>query len=153
MDNIYSYIGNLCLVIYIIALLFDLIKIKETNKILQTVLGLVLILNIFYPLNKIDTQSVFNSLEFYSITVNEEENTELIIENAKLLIENDIKKTLEEKNISYNDVSLHIHKENGSFLIKEINIYGSDEERKEEILKLLSDIVNEDVIFFRGEYG
>ncbi len=153
MQDIYNNIGSLCLAIYIIGLLFNLIKIKHTYKIMQTVLGLILILNILSPFQKFDLNLAIETFDFENIEIDNNENIDFIIENAALIIKNDIENILNEKNISYKDVSVHIHKENESFYIKEISIYGSEENKNKQIIELLEEIASEECIIFRGEYG
>ncbi len=153
MKSVYSYIGSICLLIYIIGILFNLIKIKHTNKIMQTVLGLVLLLNIISPIYNQEFYIDINSLEVQSMQIDKGENEEYIIENAKLILENEIKEELNQKNIAYNDVTVHIHKENENFLIKEISINGSEEAEKETVIDILSEYTNKECIIFRGEYG
>ncbi len=152
MQDIYSNIGSLCLAIYIIGILFNLIKIKHTNKIMQTVLGLVLILNILSPFQKIDLDLIIETFAISEIEMDTQESIDFVIENASLVIKNDIENLFNEKNIAYKDVSVHIYKENENFFIKEISIYGSEDDEKSKIIELLKEIVNEECVIFRGEY-
>ncbi len=153
MDNVFSVIGAVCILVYLVGIILNLIKIEHTNKIIQTVLACFLIVNVFSNNLSFNYEEIFYFEEF---SINDEDlknNEEFIIENAtNILIEN-IKTKLKSKNLSYTDVFVHIYKQNDSFIIQEIEIYGSEELHKTEIINTLEDIAPKECITFGGVNG
>ena len=143
MGDMFRGIGLLCLYGYVTGLILNIIDVSYTGKAIRLVVVLYIISNVITPLKtvelKIDTD-IFPAEN----KVADESERYILTETAKK-IEQIICSRLDEKNISYTTVDVHINEEEDGFNISDITIYGASTDIM-NIKRFLNDIVSEDKI-------
>ncbi|MBQ6929214.1 MAG: hypothetical protein IJN27_02790 [Oscillospiraceae bacterium] len=79
----------------------------------------------------------------------EELNNE-VLSKTEYELEQIIKKRLDEKNISYNQISVHILEQNGVVSVDEISVEGTDADEN-DILDLIADMTDSETRVKTGE--
>ena len=147
MENLYRSAGVLCIIGYISGLMLNLVNTTQTQKAIRLVTALYIISVTFTGFDYVEP---LKFAEIEDVVVKREAADEEIINYAAEYLCNDIENLLYEKNIDYDDVTVHINKQTGKAEISEITIYGAENESKDEILFLLSDTYKQDIIKFEG---
>jgi len=151
MEKIVNSIGALCISVFIMGMLYQLGAFEKTAKTIKFVIAIYIVLtviNSFENLN-FNLQNTDFTTQYYQQDINRDFQNEIIKETAREL-ENVIKNRLEEKNIAYNSVEVHILEQNGNLTADKIfieceNIYAQDIER------CISDIADETTKIIIGD--
>ena len=96
------------------------------------------------------TNSINDNITEFSYEQNSDYLKEKIINETEKEIKELIKNRLDEKNISYNGISLHILEQNGNLIVKEINI-DCTENNKKDIYNCIEDIISKESEIKIGE--
>lgn len=147
MESIFKVIGTLCITAYIVGLVSNMTEVNDTGKAVRLVCVLV-ILSSFLTKGEIEEITYNNIFETYSNVDIQMSTVEYIMESVKENIENEIKKELDEKNICYTDVFVHIYKQSNKFKIEKIIIYGVNSREKQYASEIINNIAeNENIIY------
>ena len=135
METLQKIIGILCITGYVTGLLSEFIPAAYVNKAIRLTVALYIISNAIIPLN--------NLFDIFEISITEsvaysDEVEIFIIENTEKELEKKISQELDNKNISYYDVDVNIHKQSESLQIEKINVYGIADNQKAEAEKVLA---------------
>lgn len=151
MDNLAKTIGILCVSVMAMGILYNLGSFAVTDKVIKFVISVYIIVAVFGSLKDVDFKVKTDGIvaDIYQQDMSDMLKSEIILQTEKDLTEI-VKKRLEEKNISYNDISLHILEQNGSLEIKKIMI-DCPETSKQAVLGCLQDLVTEDTQIVTGE--
>ncbi len=143
MDVLLKSIGMLCTLGYVTGLLINLTPANHTQKAIRLVAVLYILSSVLYPLQSISLDFEYLDTENYDIKTDAQD---YVIEQSAYKIKNIILQRLNEKNISYTDIIVHINKQNDGLQISGISLYGIAE--KEQTANLLQDITTADKINF-----
>ena len=151
MTGIAKTVGVLCVSVMAMGILYDLGNFKATDKTLKFVISIYIIATVFNSFRtaklEFDTD-ISGGKEFAG------ENPEILKEKIVLQTEKEltelIKKRMEEKNISYNSISLHILEQNGSIQVDRINI-DCPSDMQTAVMDCIRDIISEDTQIITGE--
>ena len=151
MEDFISTIGVFCVLIFIIGLLYECGCFATTEKTIRFVVAICMVsitVKSFYNIDftNISTSDYINTLHYDNYEILKKE----IINTAKNNIETEIKRRLDEKNISYNYLELHILEENEDVKIDTINIVCSDE-YSNDIYACLKDIISDSTKIIIGD--
>ncbi len=136
--NIIKFIGTLSVIGYILGILYNFVDFSYTQKAIRLTAALYIITALISPLEYSDFNIDIDSLqlEVYS----RQESVEFVLESAAAQLEQKIKNILDEKNIAYTDISVHINKQSEKISVDYIEIYGVLPGDKKLISGYLSDI-------------
>ncbi len=144
MESVIKTIGTLCIIAFTLGVMTNLIPTAKTEKAIKTVFTIYLL---FFVI------SLFTDTNFDIIADNITDNTDItiqsedyILDKAKSNIEENIKEILQQKNIAYKDVRLHINKQTDNISVGSIEISGTDINQHSIIYNLLSDIAEKENI-------
>ena len=151
MEHLTKTIGYICILVMVTGILADLGSFPVIEKLIRFVTALYIIVAFFKSLEgtkyNVDMQ-IFKS--DFTYEQNYDYLTEMIINKTNSEIEALVKKRLEEKNISYNLLSLHILEQNGSLIINEINIQ-CDNKDTALAYDCIKDLISKDTKITIGE--
>ena len=151
MEQLSKNIGMICVIIVVAGIVFELGKFKSTEKSIRFIIVVYIVVTVFktfgasewnidYESYKADTHYAENSYIF----------KDTVIFTAQQELEEIIKNRLNEKNISYNSVSVHILEQNG--IAKTDKIYVQcDDDLKDDVFECIEDIIGEDTEIIIGE--
>lgn len=141
-ETIFKITGSLCITVYILGLLSNLVNINYTHRAIKLTFALFLITNVFVPLQNI-------RFDFSDFKINEETNhinsAEKILDAASNSIEQDIKSKLDANNVTYSDIEVHINNQEDGVYLDYIKIAGANTDSHSYIRRLLE---NEGPIIF-----
>jgi len=139
MESLYRTIGLLCITGYITGILSEFIPSGYTRKAIRLTVVIYIITSLFIPLEDFTGLYNFqyNDTEDYSVYA---EN--YVIEKAAEELERTISRSLTDKNISYNQIDVHIHKQSEGLQIESIYIYGVDNIQKPYVESILASYDN-----------
>ena len=139
MESIHKTIGLLCITGYITGILSEFVPSGYTRKAIRLTIAVYIIASVFIPLG-----TTFDWLDFqFSDTEDYSGYAEnYVIEKAGNQLESTISQTLSDKNISYNQIDVHIHKQSEGLQIENIYIYGVDVNQKAAVQNILSSYGN-----------
>ena len=152
MKNITQWVGVLCISCYVMGLLLNLVQLSHTQKVTRLLVAMFIIITIFRPFSQKD----FFSLDGYEYTSQDYNISvalnavDTIIKQAQKNLEQTIKSQLDQQNLCYENIFVHIYEENGSLNINSVEIQGVLDEEKNAIYKALSNIVAQDKIILGG---
>ena len=142
MEIIFKITGSLCITVYILGLLSNLVNINYTHRAIKLTFALFLITNVFLPLKN-------TTIDFTDLKLNEEVNTvdlsDKIIDAATDSMEKNLKSILDTNNVTYSDLSVHINNQEDGVYVDYIRVYGADTENYSYIRSLLK---NEGQVIF-----
>ncbi len=151
MEKITSVVGTLCLCIFVTGILYNMGCFKVTEKTIRFVIAIYIIVIIFKTV--MDIKFDFAAYNINDITTqyqNTEDAKQIIIEQTQMDIENLIKKRLSEKNISYNEVLVHILEQSNNITIDKIEIQCSSE-YKNSVENCIKDLLSPETVVVIGE--
>ena len=139
MDIIIRMIAVLCLCSYVMGLLIQFVPVNQTEKSIKLVVTLYLIASVFSPM-EYKTDYIFEKdmLSMSDIYNNSEEYVTFAIKEET---ERTLSRLLDEKNICYTDVDVHINKQTDKLCISQVVIYGADSDNMAAARDALTDIV------------
>ena len=151
MEEITNLMGSICISIIAIGIISKLGAFDATEKMLRFVAAISILLTLYesFDITSLNIDFKYPESDVYYI-----ENTSAlkneIINKTKTDLEQMIKERLDEKNISYNSVSLHILEQNGSITVDKIFIDCSGNV-KTAVTDCLKDIISEETEILMGE--
>ena len=151
MEQIAKSVGMLCVLVFILGILFQLGCFEKTAKVIKFVIAVYIVVAIVKSVDgaKMDTNFIYdkNVAEHYDY----QENFETaVLQQLRQNIEETVKGRLNEKNISYNDVSVHILEQNGNLEIEQIEVECKTED-KSAVYNCLQDLLSENTKIIVGE--
>lgn len=143
MDTVFKFTGSLCTTVYILGLLFNLTDISYTQKTIRLTIAVYIIVNILMPLKNLELNFDFtDSISDSTIEISAED---YVISQAEKNMKQSIISQLNDKNISYSDISVHINKQSNSVYIDNIVFYGLADNDKQIVNQLFE---NQGTIIF-----
>ena len=134
MDTVFKFTGSLCTTVYILGLLFNLTDISYTQKTIRLTIAVYIIVNILMPLKNLELNFDFtDSISDSTIEISAED---YVISQAEKNMKQSIISQLNDKNISYSDISVHINKQSNSVYIDNIVFYGLADNDKQIVNQL-----------------
>ena len=123
MEKIADVTGVLCISVFVMGIFYQLGGFEKTSKVIRFIVALYIISTVFtsfeyfkyVPLEYdiiVDKDIYDYDVDFYNS----------VIYKTKINLEEIIKNRLDEKNISYENVSVHILEQNGAVIADEIEI-------------------------------
>lgn len=151
MEKIAAVIGVLCISVFVMGLLYQLGLFEKTEKVIKFVTAMCLIITILKSVKEFKPDFVYRNLNNMEIAnVYYKEFNDEIIFKTKQELENIIKKRLDEKNLSYNHISVHILEQNDTVSIDEIVVNGINAD-KEELYDLFEDMMDNNTTIKTGD--
>ena len=151
MQQIISVIGSVCILIMVTGILADLGSFPVMEKVIRFIIVIFLIVCIF---KSFETTQINIETDNFETKFVYEQNLdylkEKIISETEKETQELIKNRLEQKNISYNWLSLHILEQNGNLIVKEIVIDCSESE-KNEVYDCIKDVISNETEIKIGE--
>lgn len=151
MSDIAKIAGVLCMAVMAMGVLYDLGSFKVTDKTIKFVISVYILVTVFNALKGAKLEISTNEL-LQNISV--EDNSGMlkneVVKQTEKELEEVIKNRLDEKKISYNDVSLHILEQNGSLIVSEIKIVCSDD-MSQAAKECINDFITEETKVITGE--
>ena len=151
MEHLTKTIGCICILVMVTGILADSGSFPVMEKVIRFVTALYIIVAFLKSFEgtkyNIDIQTIKSD---FIQQDNYEYLTDKIINKTVSELELLVKKRLEEKNISYNLLSLHILEQNGSLIIDEINIQ-CDNEDITLVYDCIKDLISEETQIIIGE--
>lgn len=143
MDTVFKFTGSLCTTVYILGLLFNLTDISYTQKTIRLTIAVYIIVNILMPLKNLELNFDFtDSISDSTIEISAED---YVISQAEKNMKQSIISQLNDKNISYSDISVHINKQSNSVYIDNIVFYGISDDDMQIVNQLFE---NQGTIIF-----
>ena len=151
MEQLTRITGSLCISVLAMGLLYNMGHFPQTEKTVRFVIVVYIILSCINSFEKDEFDFGFTQIkdEQYS----EDYTAELrvvVVEETKYEMEKILKKRLEEKNISYNHISVHILEQNG-FLTTEKIVISCDNSEISKAEECIRDFITEDTVLIIGE--
>ncbi|MBE6894091.1 MAG: hypothetical protein E7483_00575 [Ruminococcaceae bacterium] len=151
MEKIANITGVICISVFVMGLLYELGAFEKTSKAIKFVFAIYITATLFNSLGDMDIN--IQNTDFYNQQYQQDFNIAFqdeLIRQTQEELECMIKKRLEEKNIAYNLVTVHILEQNGNLTADEIvikckNIYA------EKAFECISDITDENTKIIIGE--
>lgn len=151
MEKIADVTGVLCISVFVMGIFYQLGGFEKTSKVIRFIVALYIISTVFtsfeyfkyVPLEYdiiVDKDIYDYDVDFYNS----------VIYKTKINLEEIIKNRLDEKNISYENVSVHILEQNGAVIADEIEIdcKASD---TEAVYSCIDDMLTEDTKVIIGD--
>ena len=151
MEGLTAAAGVLCVSVFVVGILYEMGCFVATAKIIRFVTAIIITITVLKSFNSIDKIKIKteNYSDIYSNTYQQNLN-EMIIENTRHELEKIIKRRLEEKNISYKSVEVHILEQNGNVTVDTIYI-DCDKKAQTAVRQCIQDILAEDAKLVIGE--
>lgn len=148
MKEISNWIGVMCISCYVMGLLMNLVQFTYTEKVIKLIIALFIIITVFKPVNSKNISDFEYSFEKEYSSLNldsyQQKNTkQMIIEKTQETLAQIAKRRLDEKNISYSDISVHIYEQDGYLEIEKIFVSGCQEKDYQSVNSLFSDLLSE----------
>ena len=151
MENISYITGVLCISVFVMGLFYQIGWFEKTDKVIRYVIALCVLLTIIKTVKNFSADINFiQTHNNVAIPNYQKEFNDEIIAITQHEIEQLIKTRLDEKNISYNSVSVHILEQNGSVTVNEISVEGT-KLSDEELYLYINDIADENTKIKTGE--
>ena len=151
MEGLTAAAGVLCVSVFVVGILYEMGCFVATAKIIRFVTAIIITITVLKSFNSIDKIKIKteNYSDIYSNAYQQNLN-EMIIENTRHELEKIIKSRLEEKNISYKSVEVHILEQNGNVTVDTIYI-DCDKKAQTAVKQCIQDILAEDAKLVIGE--
>ena len=151
MEKIADVIGVLCISVFVMGIFYQLGGFEKTSKVIRFIVALYIISTVFtsfeyfkyVPLEYdiiVDKDIYDYDVDFYNS----------VIYKTKINLEEIIKNRLDEKNISYENVSVHILEQNGAVIADEIEIDCKAGDT-EAVYSCIDDMLTEDTKVIIGD--
>lgn len=149
MENIAQFTGILCIAVFIMGLFYQLGCFEKTARIIRFITAICIISLVFNSMGDINFIPFIYSLNIEEYNYEDNFCSSVIYETQNEL-EEIIKKRLEEKNISYNWVQVHILEQNGNLTADEI-IVSCDKKYADAVYSCIGDIATENTMINIGD--
>ena len=151
MEKIADVTGVLCISVFVMGIFYQLGGFEKTSKVIRFIVALYIISTVFtsfeyfkyVPLEYdiiVDKDIYDYDVDFYNS----------VIYKTKINLEEIIKNRLDEKNISYENVSVHILEQNGAVIADEIEIDCKAGDT-EAVYSCIDDMLTEDTKVIIGD--
>ena len=148
MEQLSETVGILCILIMVMGLLADIGSFPATEKIIRFITAIYIIVAFFKAFQTSDKEISINMPTQSNTYSNSEYLKSEIISKTESELQYIIESRLEEKNISYNSVTVHILEQNSNLVAEEICIVCDDEGAA---LECIEDIATKDTKIIIGE--
>ena len=123
MEQLQHMTGVMCILIMIVGIIKEVGSFSSTEKLIKLVAAVYIIVAFFKVINNSQQELSFNidnneNLQIY----NAEQLKSDVMREAEIRLEQIVKNRLDEKNISYNSLSVHILEQNSNVVIDKIVI-------------------------------
>jgi len=123
MEQLQHMTGVMCILIMIVGIIKEVGSFSSTEKLIKLVASVYIIVAFFKVINNSQLELSFNidnkeNLQIY----NTEQLKSDVMREAEIRLEQIVKNRLDEKNISYNSLSVHILEQNSNVVIEKIVI-------------------------------
>lgn len=151
MEKIADVTGILCISVFVMGLFYQIGGFEKTAKVIRFIVAICIISIVFTGFKDFMQFPFLNDIviEGYEYDYNDEFYNGVIY-IAQEEIEKIIKSRLDEKNISYKDINVHILEQSGTVVADEITII-CDNSNAEEVYENIKDILTEDTNLIIGE--
>lgn len=146
MEYIYKIVGTLCIFGYISGILVNITPTEKAGKAVRFACVLIVLSAVLS--HSMEAELNIDTPVTTDITYIKRQSEEYIIQKAESEVESILVKRLLSKNISYSSLSVHIYKENSNISVKQVSVYGLDNDERQTVKNLFSDVVPEDKIIF-----
>lgn len=150
MEQIAANISVLCILVFVCGILYQLGCFSATEKVIKFIIAVYIV---FFAVKSFANFNPKITLENYT-QFYQEQNTQLfkvsLIDETEKNLEEIVKNRLEEKNISYKDISVHILEQNGNLTVDGIYI-DCENKDKDAVYKCIEDMLSEHTNVFIGE--
>ncbi len=143
MDRIIKAIGVLCMCGYITGLLVQFVPVNKTEKSIRLVVTLYIISVVLSP---VSFESGYEGTVIPDISTVQADSSIYVIDALETETEKILSERLQEKNICYTGLNVHINKQTDKLYIDNILIYGADSENMEKARAALSDVLSSEKI-------
>jgi len=151
MEKIASTTGILCIAVFIMGIFYQLGGFEKTSGIIKFIMALCVLATMLKNVKGFETDIDYSQIYNNSFeNIYTEEFSNEILSETEQELEQIIKKRLDEKNISYNQISVHILEQNGVVSVDEISVEGTDADEK-DILYLITDMTGPETIVKTGD--
>lgn len=134
METIIKSVGMLCTTAYITGILTNFIPLDYTAKAVRLTVAVYILSSLLIPAGNMYYEYGFSNVNVEDYT---EKAREYVTRQTEIQLENNISKQLDKKNIAYNSVNVHIHKQNGRLEIEKIYIDGVPSRQHSAVYSLL----------------
>lgn len=151
MESAALKIGSICMLIFLVGILYEFGGFEKSKKAIKFVIALYITVAMIKSVQNV--QLKINLPEDLDTSVDSEYVYDFkreVIARTQDNIEILIKKRLDEKKLSYNQVSVHILEQNGNLTASEI-IIKSEGSGKDLIYECISDIADDETKIYIGE--
>lgn len=151
MESAALKIGSVCMLIFLVGILYEFGGFEKSKKAIKFVIALYITVAMIKSVQNV--QLKINLPEDLDTSVDSEYVYDFkreVIARTQDNIEILIKKRLDEKKLSYNQVSVHILEQNGNLTASEI-IIESESSSKDLIYECISDIADDETKIYIGE--
>lgn len=151
MESAALKIGSVCMLIFLVGILYEFGGFEKSKKAIKFVIALYITVAMIKSVQNV--QLKINLPEDLDTSVDSEYVYDFkreVIARTQDNIEILIKKRLDEKKLSYNQVSVHILEQNGNLTASEI-IIKSEGSSKDLIYECISDIADDETKIYIGE--
>ena len=151
MESAALKIGSICMLIFLVGILYEFGGFEKSKKAIKFVIALYITVAMIKSVQNV--QLKINLPEDLDTSVDSEYVYDFkreVIARTQDNIEKKKKKRLDEKKLSYNQVSVHILEQNGNLTASEI-IIKSEGSGKDLIYECISDIADDETKIYIGE--
>ena len=151
MESAALKIGSICMLIFLVGILYEFGGFEKSKKAIKFVIALYITVAMIKSVQNV--QLKINLPEDLDTSVDSEYVYDFkreVIARTQDNMEILIKKRLDEKKLSYNQVSVHILEQNGNLTASEI-IIKSEGSSKDLIYECISDIADDETKIYIGE--
>ncbi len=134
METIIKSVGILCTTAYLTGILTNFIPMDFTVKAIRLTVAVYILTSLLIPAGNLDFEYGLSDVIVEDYT---EKAREYVTHQTEIQLENSISKQLDEKNIAYNSVNVHIHKQNDMMEIEKIYIGGVPSRQHNAVYSML----------------
>ena len=151
MEQLARITGIMCLLIITVEIIKEIGSFKSTEKVIKLIIA-IYVDAAFFKISEnshIDLQFTLGN-DKIGDTYNTEQLKSAVMEETRIRLESLIKSRLDEKNISYDLLSVHILEQNGNVIIDKI-VIDCEDVYKSALEECLYDLISEDTQIVTGE--
>ena len=151
METVTKAMGTVCIAVMLMGIIYELGCFKTTEKVMKFVITVYVMVTFLATVSdtKIQLDFVAEDIDGHTYS-NRQQITEQIVNSTQKELENIIRQRLEQKNICYNSVSVHILEQNGNLTADRI-VVQCPQQYTSQVTECISDIITEDTQLITGE--
>lgn len=151
MEQIARITGVMCLVIMVVSFINNLGGFACTEKVIKFVTAIIVVALFFKTVNNTQIELHFDNYNNSNISTDDEVYLKyILVEQTAHMLEETVKNRLDEKNISYNTVSVHILEQNNNLIADRI-IVDCNKDCENTVKECLQDIISAETVITTGE--